>query len=83
MSVNRETVKFYPARINPNILGSGGDQQLPVGQIVMPRTGFVLTALFFLDQLRSMKSDPGFEPFRERLREQCAAIVEELDGGRT
>jgi hypothetical protein len=50
-------VKFYLARIDPNVWGEGGSKPTPVMQIVMPSKGFLLTTAFFIKTIETMISD--------------------------
>jgi hypothetical protein len=54
ISQSSGNVKFYLARIEPNLHGTGTSQVTPFAQVVMSATSFAHTVVFFEQQLKIM-----------------------------
>ena len=54
LSNNNEVVKFYLARMDPNITGSTGQQTNAIVQVVMPVSAFATTVVFFEDVMKNL-----------------------------
>src|SRR5258708_400927 len=50
-------VKFYFARVDPNMFGRGGSVLNPFAQVIMPTLAFVDMVAFFQSQIRRMVRD--------------------------
>lgn len=69
---NQQVVKFYLSRLDPSLTGQGAPKMTEVAQVVMPLSGFVMTAIFFEDMLgRMVEAGLVQQKDVDQLREQA------------